>query len=408
MAPTKHASTFAWGTRVSCPKPGGCIGSIPLGALVYKKACKEKAQCRVCLAAGKQRDFVVPPGTSLDPTDYHRKSGTKVVTGGIPASVNGGGSSRKGDKTSSVGHVAAAELAAERARTAQLESLLKAQGVEVPEPTPLAPAEDLSKLKEELEVLKRWGAPTVELDKRISALEEKVAAKPTLHAVLGKITAAEAKAKKSAEHVLRMEEHLATANAKALAAAGDLAELYKQRDHLMVELASAKPPPAGHGNVMDTSFGGEFTKPDGLDEEDSGKWDKLVAEQRAQWDALRDQQKNLEAAFQAEVKVLTSKVAPGSAEASASTVGVPESGAVVPVTQDLEARAAKAELKKQQDADGNFKRLREEDAARIQSADRSNEYGDDAKLLLEKQLELARAAKVAKQQESAKAGADQE
>jgi hypothetical protein len=200
-----------------------------------------------------------------------------------------------------------------------------------------------------------------------------------------------------------MEEHLATANAKALSAAGDLAELYQQRDHLMVEMASAKLPPAVHGNAMDTSFGGAFTKPVGLDGEDTGKWDKLVADQRAQWDTIRAQQKSLEAAFQAEIVLLTSKVAPVPAEASASPVSVPDG---------LDARAKQAELQKQQDADGNFKRLREEDAARIQSADAGRgcfkQYGDEAKLLLEKQLELARAAKVAKQEESAKDGADQE
>ena len=223
MAPTKHESAYVWGTRICCPKPGGCIGSIPLGVLVHKKSIKEKAQCRVCLAAGKQRDFAVPPGTSLNPADYS-KSGKKVVSLGMPASGKGGGNSGKENRTSSAGQLAAAELAAERARTAQLESLLKARGVEVPDPSPPEPTEDLSKLNAELEVLKRWGAPTIGLEKRIRVLGERDSAKPTLHGVLGKITAAEGKSKKAAEHVVRLEGHLESAKEKALAAAKSLAE----------------------------------------------------------------------------------------------------------------------------------------------------------------------------------------
>ena len=96
MAPTKRDSSQAKDQLVFCPKPGGCIGHIRLGVLVHKKSTSEKPMCRVCLAAGKQRPYVVPPGASLNPADY-RKPGSVVVSGSNPVSGNGRTKSGKGN-----------------------------------------------------------------------------------------------------------------------------------------------------------------------------------------------------------------------------------------------------------------------------------------------------------------------
>jgi len=257
-----------------------------------------------------------------------------------------------------------------------------------------------------LEVLKRWGAPTVELEKRIRALGERDSAKPTLHGVLGKITVAEGKSKKAAEHVVRLEGHLESAKEKALAAAKSLAEWYRQRDLLLVARAGDKSSPAV--SAMDTSEVGEFTQPEGLSEDDAAKWQKLVADQRTQLEALKCQQQRLHDAFQAECDSLASKSAVLAAKTSILPgANAPAGGDDDKEKKELDARAAMAERQKKQDADANFKRVREEESAEQRDRDKgsaaSSDCSPDAQALLERQLELARAAKSPKQDEASAA-----
>jgi len=129
-------------------------------------------------------------------------------------------------------------------------------------------------------------------------------AKLTLKDVVGKITVAEGKAETASEQVARLEGHLESARDKEQSTANAVADLYQQRDRLVVD-----------------------------------KWQKMVDDQRQQLDALSNQQHSLEEEIQAANKSLAGR----------SVAPVPTDAPAVareddPKQHERAAHAAKAEL----------------------------------------------------------------
>lgn len=271
-----------------------------------------------------------------------------------------------------------------------------------------------------MQVLHKLGISCPDLEDKIRSAEASVQGKHDLKAVLGKLNAAEAHVKRCTEHHTKLEDQLAASKEKSRDAVRRVAELSLQRDQLLADKGYAK---AAEKLNDTTDFPSTLlaTAPPGISDGQRAEWEQLLRIQQEQFLELKKKQQQLLDSFKsamdtneglAQPQVEPSppspqgnlaggnlgdgaSVANGAATAGTTPALVAQVPAtVVPpnaLTKDEAARARAADRQQEDDANGNFKRIRDND---VDSAISVPEEHVEAEL--EARLQEARAKKAPK------------